>query len=88
MIAVMATFGAFPAVLSWSYLTLRSGLKRQATRAGMYDPLYILCADPPDNGGKSLAVIGNLQRLAVRQAVQIDMVFRDVCADGNVSHLF
>ena len=51
MIAVMATFGAFPAVLSWSYLTLRSGLKRQATRAGMYDPLYILCADPPDNGG-------------------------------------
>jgi hypothetical protein len=54
----------------------------------MYDPLYILCADPPDNGGKSLAVIGNLQRLAVRQAVQIDMVFRDVRADGNVSHLF
>ncbi|WP_210185377.1 hypothetical protein [Rhizobium sp. NFR03] len=48
----------------------------------------ILCADPSDNGGKTLAVIGNLQGSSVRQAVQIDMVFRDVCADGNIRHLF
>ena len=35
MTAVMACFGAFPALMSCSYFVLRSALKRMATRAGM-----------------------------------------------------
>ena len=35
MIAVMATFLAFPALMSCSYLRLKSALKRMATSAGM-----------------------------------------------------
>jgi hypothetical protein len=35
MTAAMTSFGGFPAVMSWSYLALRSGLRRQATTAGM-----------------------------------------------------
>ena len=35
MMATIATFAGFPAPRSWSYLALRSGLKRMATKAGM-----------------------------------------------------
>ena len=58
------------------------------TRGFVDDARHGLCADPSDNRCKSLAVICNLQRLTVNKTVQIDMVFRDVRADGNIRHLF
>ena len=35
MMATSATFGGFPAAISWSYFAVRSGLKRTAASAGM-----------------------------------------------------
>lgn len=35
MMAVMATFGGFPALISWVYLALRSVLKWHSTMAGI-----------------------------------------------------
>lgn len=60
------------------------------TRGFLDDARHALFADSTDNGCKSLAVICSLQRLTVNKTVQIDMVFRDDRADGNIrifSHL-
>jgi hypothetical protein len=50
IIAVMATFPDFPARTSWSYFVFRQGLRRVATRAGMYDAANILAKINAEHG--------------------------------------
>jgi hypothetical protein len=52
------------------------------------DAGYRFIADPTKDGGETLPVVADAQSFAVRQTVKVNMIFRDVGADGNVSDLF
>ncbi|KQZ96309.1 hypothetical protein ASD74_24070 [Rhizobium sp. Root564] len=45
-------------------------------------------ADPSGDGFKPVAIVAHAQPVAMWQSVQIDMLFRDIGTDGNISHLF